>query len=455
MKSILKTAFFLSLSLVLFSGILVASFSGLFPQYVSKMTGIICLFAAACAVGLRLFRRQKDEDELVRGKIRRVQLEFLNDCFSRKLSRHQIAERVREKKDILSEQIKQSAGYRRRRKAAELDMLIESGWKDIIAVFSSGGRNYFSEYADSCGSYEDSSVILPERAADVFPDDELTEIDGYDSEELEELEEVSEVEPVDELEEMETELAFLEEADDTEETVPQADEEPVTTAVKPEKLPAAEITETEAAEECIPELMDADDDGSDGLLELEAVEEEDDLYDFASAPFFEPGRKYSLLKSVLLNDDVDENIQIMKSINESYADRKSAVLDSEVLEFSDPDIVQDETPDMSIADNFIVFTPYQPDATGTIFSVSQSGKETTDEMDTDAEDMELLPGCDRKPFLLIPFGAAVQSEVIDLTYEAVIEGADGVYHIADDLDTGGIPVDKDFKNLVDSVLKEV
>lgn len=460
MKSVVKTALFLSLAFVVFAGMIVASFSGLFPQYFPKKIGVICLCVAACAVGAWLIHLRRHENEILRGKIRREQLEFLNECFGRKLSRVQIVALVMKQKDALSEQIKQSVGRCGRKKAAELDMMIESGWKDIIAVFSTGSQNLFAEYAETECPKEDSSVILPEKAEDVLPYNEHTENGGNEQEELEELEEVFEGELVDEQEELETdgELELLEAADslEDEKTIPQDGGESV----------------EKTAKDSMPELLEADDD-DDELLELEAADEDegDDLYAFASSPFFEPGRKYSLLKSVLLNDNVDENIQIMKSINESYADRKNEVLDSkeldsERLEFSDPDVVQDETPDMSIADNFTVFTPYVPyqaAAAARVRSESQpgtenntesekTGKETTDEMDTDAEDMEILPERDRKPFMLTSFGAG-DGQVIDLMSEAVVEGADGVYYIADNLDTGAMPVDRDFKNLVDSVLR--
>ena len=49
--------------------------------------------------------------------------------------------------------------------------------------------------------------------------------------------------------------------------------------------------------------------------------------------------------------------------------------------------------------------------------------------------------------------AANDNNVTELSPDAIVQGDDGVFSIANDVSTAGIAIDEDFKKLVDSVLR--
>ena len=97
----------------------------------------------------------------------------------------------------------------------------------------------------------------------------------------------------------------------------------------------------------------------------------------------------------------------------------------------------------SMGDEGLLFEAYKEDN-----NLPDSYRVTFD----DVSDLELLSEGETRPFMMTAFGAN-NNHVTDLSYEAIVEGDDGVYQIAENLDTDGVPIDNDFQNLVNSVLK--
>ena len=335
------------------------------------------------------------------------------------------------------------------------------------------------EEADGAEPVEDleeadgeESVDGLEEADGVEPADGLEEADG--AEPVEDLEEADGVEPVEDLEEADG-AEPVEDLEDTDGVEPVDDLEEADGAEPVEDLEEAD------GEESVEDLEEADgvepaDDleATGGVKSVEVSEDEidetsesfgtaifgktDDLFEFASSPFFDADEKLNAIKSVLTNDNFEEGQKTLENVNAMNTAQKYGIIDSEPLEFSDPAVEQESNPDMSLADGFEIFYPGDE-----LFSASSLGNSENTSVpapeenkvtlqEDDVSDLEFLSEGETRPFMMTAFGAN-NNHVTDLSYEAIVEGDDGVYQIAENLDTDGVPIDNDFQNLVNSVLK--
>ena len=575
-----------------FFSILFSSDSVLLPGYV-KILILVSAFISVCLFFLILFNFKKDDDVIIRDRIKRVQFELLSEYFDKNLERAEIAGIIEAKKSDVSVRIKKSLGRRGKRHSAELDTMLEKSWSEIIDMLSaekkqqpsfdmSEIRRMLEELLSATPvtvrnqsvqtvpakvaepepveDLEDVDAVEPaedlEEAGGVEPVEDLEEADGVEP--VEDLEEADGVEPVEDLEEadgvepaedledvdaVET-VEDLEEADGVEpvedledadggEPVDDLEEadvvepvddledadsvEPVddledVDAIEPvEDLeeadgvepvddleeangvePADDLEEVDGAEpvedleeadsvEPVDDLEEADgvepvDDleATGGVKSVEVSEDEidetsesfgtaifgktDDLFEFASSPFFDADEKLNVIKSVLTNDNFEESQKTLKNVNAMNTAQKYGIIDSEPLEFSDPAVEQESNPDMSLADGFEIFYPgdelFSASSLGnsenTAVPAPEENKVTAQE--DDVSDLELLSEGETRPFMMTAFGAN-NNHVTDLSYEAIVEGDDGVYQIVENLDTDGVPIDNDFQNLVNSVLK--
>ena len=287
---------------------------------------------------------------------------------------------------------------------------------------------------------EDADGVEPadvlEEAEGVEPVDDLEEADVVEP--VEDLEEADSVEPVEDLEEVDSE----EPADDLEE------------ADSVELVEDLEETDTVKSVEVSEDEIDEPSESFGTAL----FGKTDDLFEFASSPFFDADEKLNVIKSVLTNDNFEESQKTLENVNAMNTSQKYGIIDSEPLEFSDPAVEQESNPDMSLADGFEIFYPGDE-----LFSASSLGNSENTAVPTpeenkvtaqedDVSDLELLSEGETRPFMMTAFGAN-NNHVTDLSYEAIVEGDDGVYQIAENLDTDGVPIDNDFQNLVNSVLK--
>ena len=294
----------------------------------------------------------------------------------------------------------------------------------------------------------------------VEPVDDLEEADGVEP--VEDLEDVDAVEPVEDLEDADgVEPAdVLEEAEGVE---PVDDLEEVDVVEPADGLEDADVVEP------IDDLEEADTVKSVEVSEDEIDEpsesfgtalfgKTDDLFEFASSPFFDADEKLNVIKSVLTNDNFEESQKTLKNVNAMNTAQKYGIIDSEPLEFSDPAVEQESNPDMSLADGFEIFYPGDELFSASSLSNSENTSVPAPEenkvtlQEDDVSDLEFLSEGETRPFMMTAFGAN-NNHVTDLSYEAIVEGDDGVYQIVENLDTDGVPIDNDFQNLVNSVLK--
>ena len=551
-----------------FFSILFSSDSVLLPGYV-KILILVSAFISVCLFFLILFNFKKDDDVIIRDRIKRVQFELLSEYFDKNLERAEIAGIIEAKKSDVSVRIKKSLGRRGKRHSAELDTILEKSWSEIIDMLSaekkqqpsfdmSEIRRMLEELLSATPvtvrnqsvqtvpakvaepepveDLEDVDAVEPaedlEEAGGVEPVEDLEEADGVEP--VEDLEEADGVEPVEDLEEadgvepaedledvdaVET-VEDLEEADGVEpvEDLEDADGgEPVDDLEEADVVepvddleeangvePADDLEEVDGAEP-VEDLEEADSvepvddleevdvvEPADGLEDADVVEpiddleeadtvksvevsedeidepsesfgtalfgKTDDLFEFASSPFFDADEKLNVIKSVLTNDNFEESQKTLKNVNAMNTAQKYGIIDSEPLEFSDPAVEQESNPDMSLADGFEIFYPGDE-----LFSASSLGNSENTSVpapeenkvtlqEDDVSDLEFLSEGETRPFMMTAFGAN-NNHVTDLSYEAIVEGDDGVYQIAENLDTDGVPIDNDFQNLVNSVLK--
>ena len=587
-----------------FFSILFSSDSVLLPGYV-KILILVSAFISVCLFFLILFNFKKDDDVIIRDRIKRVQFELLSEYFDKNLERAEIAGIIEAKKSDVSVRIKKSLGRRGKRHSAELDTMLEKSWSEIIDMLSaekkqqpsfdmSEIRRMLEELLSATPvTVRNQSVqTVPAKVAEPEPVEDLEDVDAVEpAEDLEEvggvepvedLEEADGVEPVEDLEEADgvEPVEDLEEADGVEpaedledvdavETVEDLEEadgvepvedledadggepvddleeadvvepvddledadsvEPVddledVDAIEPvEDLeeadgvepvddleeangvePADDLEEVDGAEP-VEDLEEADSvepvddleevdvvEPADGLEDADVVEpiddleeadtvksvevsedeidepsesfgtalfgKTDDLFEFASSPFFDADEKLNVIKSVLTNDNFEEGQKTLENVNAMNTAQKYGIIDSEPLEFSDPAVEQESNPDMSLADGFEIFYPgdelFSASSLGnsenTAVPAPEENKVTAQE--DDVSDLELLSEGETRPFMMTAFGAN-NNHVTDLSYEAIVEGDDGVYQIVENLDTDGVPIDNDFQNLVNSVLK--
>ena len=467
-----------------FFSILFRSDSVLLPGYV-KILILVSAFISVCLFFLILFNFKKDDDVIIRDRIKRVQFELLSEYFDKNLERAEIAGIIEAKKSDVSVRIKKSLGRRGKKHSAELDTMLEKSWSEIIDMLSAEKKQQpsfdMSEIRRMLEELLSATPVtvrnqpvqtVPAKVAEPEPVDDLEEADG--AEPVEDLEEADGEESVEDLEEADGEESVedLEEADGVEpvDDLEEADGvEPVDDLEEADGVePADDLEEADVVEP-------ADDlEATGGVKSVEVSEDEidetsesfgtaifgktDDLFEFASSPFFDADEKLNAIKSVLTNDNFEEGQKTLENVNAMNTAQKYGIIDSEPLEFSDPAVEQESNPDMSLADGFEIFYPGDE-----LFSASSLGNSENTSVpapeenkvtlqEDDVSDLEFLSEGETRPFMMTAFGAN-NNHVTDLSYEAIVEGDDGVYQIAENLDTDGVPIDNDFQNLVNSVLK--
>ena len=419
-----------------FFSILFSSDSVLLPGYV-KILILVSAFISVCLFFLILFNFKKDDDVIIRDRIKRVQFELLSEYFDKNLERAEIAGIIEAKKSDVSVRIKKSLGRRGKRHSAELDTMLEKSWSEIIDMLSaekkqqpsfdmSEIRRMLEELLSATPvTVRNQSVqTVPAKVAEPEPVEDLEDVDAVEP--AEDLEEAGGVEPVED----------LEEADGV---------EPVEDLEEADTVKSVEVSKDEIDE-------------PSESFGTALFGKTDDLFEFASSPFFDADEKLNVIKSVLTNDNFEESQKTLKNVNAMNTAQKYGIIDSEPLEFSDPAVEQESNPDMSLADGFEIFYPgdelFSASSLGnsenTAVPAPEENKVTAQE--DDVSDLELLSEGETRPFMMTAFGAN-NNHVTDLSYEAIVEGDDGVYQIVENLDTDGVPIDNDFQNLVNSVLK--
>lgn len=269
------------------------------PVYV-RILLLLCAFITVCLIIVIFFNIRKDDDVVIKAKIKGVQIGLLNEYFEKDVDRKKVAALIEAQKDALTAKIKKSLGRRGKKYGDDLDLILNRSWEDIINILSGNGgvpasggisasdmseiRRMFEEILSSGALKVQAVSAAPVSPAVAKPVPVLPKVSGASEvESLEEVEELDDVEEVDSVEEVESvesvediqsldeveEAESVEELDDAE---PLEDAEPVESLEEVEELDDVEEVDSVEEVESVEELGEAE-----PLEEVDQVEELDDI----------------------------------------------------------------------------------------------------------------------------------------------------------------------------------
>lgn len=460
------------------------------PQYV-RILLLICAFVTVCLIVVIFFNVRKDDSVVIKSKIRGIQIGLLNEYFEKDVDRKKVAAMVTAQKDALTAKIKKSLGRRGKKYGSDLDVILNKSWEDIINILS-GNENSSGKADISSDSMKEIRKIFEEvlstntlkvenlenapKTNKILPSEpepleEIPEAETLDEaeplEEVESLEEAGPVEDIDSAEEIEPleeveEIEPLEELDDAEEI------EPV------EEIPEAEPAEDVENLEPLDEVKDLEEAGNVESLEeieeiepLEEVEEIEPLEELDDAEELEPAEEIPEAGSAEDSSEPNgfEPIEI-QGYEQKISTKDNSVTfvpdencDRSKFEGSESLVITDKTKsaqenlDEDFAKDFVIYNPFD----FTKENLENSDSENSDidseenlEPQEDAAPLEELSS-EKDGFMFTTF-AENDNNVTELPLDAIVLGEDGVFHISSDVSKIEMPIDEDFKKLVDSVI---
>ena len=483
-----------------------------------------------------LFSLKKDDDVVIKSRLKKVQMSLLNDYFEKDYSKKKVASLIASQKESLSQKVKASLGHRGKKYGKQLDFILEQSWQDIISLLTGTEgsdnsslsqddmqeiRHMFEEIVSSgrivvqreasiqkTGDKQKSeSVANVEKPVNIEPLEELDDVEPLDEvEELGEAEPVEEVEPLEEVEEIEDAQSVedLEDVEDLDEVEPVEqveslekveDLEEVESIDEVESLeeveeieeaePVEELEEVEEIEEAEP-VEELDEVGEieeaepvEELAEVELVDEKGHVEEVEALGDVEPVEEVGSLEEVEeieeaepveeleeveeieeaepieeLEEDESEDAKATCAVQKITEEEEKELFKEEVISYGDvrrfegteplkigtgEDGKENENEDDSVVENFFISAP------GDYLFSEEYKTEKTEEVG----DLEPVK---EEEFMFTTF-AANDNNVKELCPEAIVLGDDGVFHITENLNPSAVPVDEEFKRLVDSVLR--
>ncbi len=345
------------------------------PGYVRVLL-LICAFITVCLIIVILFNARKDDDVIIKSKIKGVQIGLLNEYFEKDVDRKKVAAMIEAQKDALTAKIKKSLGRRGKKYGDDLDVILNRSWEDIINILSgnanglpAGGisaddmneiRRMFEEILSSSTLKVQSvpasgtapvaavskSVAAPvadavEELDDVEALDEVESLD--EAEPLDEVEALDEAEPVEEVESLEEaepveEVESLEEAEPVEEVESLEEAEPVEEVESLEEAePVEEVESLEEAEpvEEVESLEEAEPveeveslEEAEAVEEVESLEEAESVEEAESLEEAEPVEEAESLDEVDVVEEIDDS-EALEPAEEPVSDAEVAELEAE------------------------------------------------------------------------------------------------------------------------------
>lgn len=375
-----------------------------------------------------LFSLKKDDDVVIKSRLKKVQMSLLNDYFEKDYSKKKVASLIASQKESLSQKVKASLGHRGKKYGKQLDFILEQSWQDIISLLTgtegsdnaSLSQNDMQEIRRMFEEIVSSGRIVVQKEASIQKTGGKQKSEAVSNvekpENIEPLEELDDVEPIDEVEE-------LGEAEPVEEV---------------EELGEAEsVEELESLEE-VEELEDVEE-----IEEAEPVEELEEVEGIEEA---EPVEE--------LAEDESEDGKATGAVQKITEEEEKEIFKEEVISCGDvrrfegteplkigtgEDGKENENEDDSVVENFFISAP------GDYLFSEEYKTEKTEEVG----DLEPVK---EEEFMFTTF-AANDNNVKELCPEAIVLGDDGVFHITENLNPSAVPVDEEFKRLVDSVLR--
>lgn len=462
------------------------------PFYV-RILLFVCAFVTICLIVVIFFNIRKDDSVVIKSKIRAIQIGLLNEYFEKDVDRKKVAAMIAAQKDALTAKIKKSLGRRGKKYGSDLDVILNKSWEDIITILSGAEKTSCMAELSSSSIKEIRKVFEEVLATNTLKVENLesarkeknpplktseTSVSEKLPEDLDEVEELCDAEPLEEAPEAESveEVENLEEAEPLE---PESDgaleelEEPD----EPEEL--ENLEEIDPAEELLPEPEELDE--AEELEPLEELEELDEPEEVEPSETIEPSETAEPSVDIaffenpeeLSEDETEKNETLSGPIEISGCEQKFCTKDNSVsfvpsencdrrkFEGSEPLVISDiATPLKNDSDNdfgkdFVIYRPFDFAKENSENSDSESTDFTESEENTreaqDAAPLEELSS-EKDGFMFTTF-AENDAVVTELPLDAIVLGEDGVFHISSEIAKVEMPIDEDFKKLVDSVIR--
>lgn len=468
------------------------------PFYV-RILLFVCAFVTVCLIVVIFFNIRKDDSVVIKSKIRAIQIGLLNEYFEKDVDRKKVAAMIAAQKDALTAKIKKSLGRRGKKYGSDLDVILNKSWEDIITILSGAEKTSCMAELSSSSIKEIRKVFEEVLATNTLKVENLesarkeknpplktseTAVSEKLPEDLDEVEELCDAEPLEEAPEAES----VEEVENLEEIEPLEEAEPL----EPESDGALEeleeldepeepenLEEIDPAEELLPEPEKLDE--AEELEPLEELEEPDGLEEVEPSETIEPSECAEPSVDIaffenpeeLSEDETEKNETLSGSIEISGCEQKFCTKDNSVsfvpsencdrrkFEGSEPLVISDSaTPlkndsDDDVGKDFAIYRPFDFAKENSENSDSESTDFTESEENAreaqDAAPLEELSS-EKDGFMFTTF-AENDAGVTELPLDAIVLGEDGVFHISSEIAKVEMPIDEDFKKLVDSVIR--
>lgn len=468
------------------------------PFYV-RILLFVCAFVTVCLIVVIFFNIRKDDSVVIKSKIRAIQIGLLNEYFEKDVDRKKVAAMIAAQKDALTAKIKKSLGRRGKKYGSDLDVILNKSWEDIITILSGAEKTSCMAELSSSSIKEIRKIFEEVLATNTLKVENLesarkeknpplktseTSVSEKLPEDLDEVEELCDAEPLEEAPEAESveEVENLEEIEPLEEAEPLEPEsddalEELEEPDEPEEL--ENLEEIDPAEELLPEPEELDE--AEELEPLEELEEPDGLEEVEPSETIEPSETVEPSIDIaffenpeeLSEDETEKNETLSSSIEISGCEQKfctkdnsvsfvpSANCDRKKIEGSEPLVISDSaTPlkndsDDDVGKDFVIYRPFDFAKENSENSDSESTDFTESEENAreaqDAAPLEELSS-EKDGFMFTTF-AENDAGVTELPLDAIVLGEDGVFHISSEIAKVEMPIDEDFKKLVDSVIR--
>lgn len=465
------------------------------PFYV-RILLFVCAFVTVCLIVVIFFNIQKDDSVVIKSKIRAIQIGLLNEYFEKDVDRKKVAAMIAAQKDALTAKIKKSLGRRGKKYGSDLDVILNKSWEDIITILSGAEKTSCMAELSSSSIKEIRKVFEEVLATNTLKVENLesarkeknpplktseTAVSEKLPEDLDEVEELCDAEPLEEAPEAESveEVENLEEIEPLEEAEPLEPEalEELEELDEPEEL--ENLEEIDPAEELLPEPEKLDE--AEELEPLEELEEPEELEEVEPSETIEPSECAEPSVDIaffenpeeLSEDETEKNETLSGPIEISGCEQKFCTKDNSVsfvpsencdrkkFEGSEPLVISDSAtplkndPDDDVGKDFVIYRPFDFAKENSENSDSESTDFTESEENAreaqDAAPLEELSS-EKDGFMFTTF-AENDAGVTELPLDAIVLGEDGVFHISSEIAKVEMPIDEDFKKLVDSVIR--
>lgn len=455
------------------------------PFYV-RILLFVCAFVTVCLIVVIFFNIRKDDSVVIKSKIRAIQIGLLNEYFEKDVDRKKVAAMIAAQKDALTAKIKKSLGRRGKKYGSDLDVILNKSWEDIITILSGAEKTSCMAELSSSSIKEIRKVFEEVLATNTLKVENLesarkeknpplktseTSVSEKLPEDLDEAEELCDAEPLEEAPEAES----VEEVENLEEIEPLEEAEPL----EPESDDALEELEEPDEPAELENLEEID--PAEELEPLEELEEPEELEEVEPSETIEPSECAEPSVDIaffenpeeLSEDETEKNETLSGPIEISGCEQKFCTKDNSVsfvpsencdrrkFEGSEPLVISDSATPLKndsgddVGKDFVIYRPFDFAKENSENSDSESTDFTESEENAreaqDAAPLEELSS-EKDGFMFTTF-AENDAGVTELPLDAIVLGEDGVFHISSEIAKVEMPIDEDFKKLVDSVIR--